>query len=70
MSAKFWQDLRQQAEVIKSHEHRLARLIDEAILNKESLEQILTYRLAESLGEKYVSAQDLEKIFLELFDHF
>ena len=67
MSAKFWQELRQQAEVIKSQEHRLARLIDEAILTKDSIDQILTYRLAESLGEKYVSAQDLAKIFLELY---
>ena len=51
MSSKFWQELRDQAEVIKEKEHRLARLIDEAILNKENLEQILTSRLAESLGE-------------------
>ena len=67
MISKFWQEILTQAEAVKQDEHRLTKLIDEAILSKSSIEQVLTSRLAESLGEKYVSAEDLEHIFTELY---
>ncbi|MDD7984455.1 serine O-acetyltransferase [Lentisphaera marina] len=67
MNSKFWQEILNQAEVVKTKEQSLARLIDEAILSKASVAEVLTSRLAESLGEKYVTASDLEQIFTKLY---
>ncbi len=62
-----WQRLRSEAEATLTREPVLAELLRVGVLNRNSLEEALSYRLPRKLGHHAVSADYLQQLFLEIF---
>jgi serine O-acetyltransferase len=61
---KIWADIRAEAEHAISREPALATFLFTSILNRRSFEDALVSRIAERLGNKVVSAQNIANAFI------
>jgi len=64
-----WPDIIASAESIAAQEPALTRLMQEAILTKNSLEEAVAFRLARKFGRVNNTEEDLRRTFLEVFEN-
>lgn len=63
-----WRQLRERAEVIVAAEPALATLLNETVLERHSLAECITYRIARKLANHAASIDVLHTVFLEAFE--
>ncbi len=64
-----WPEIREHAELIARTEPALERFMNEAIMQRSSLEEAVAFRLARKFGRTNNTEEDLRKTFLQAFEH-
>ncbi|MEO0509429.1 MAG: serine O-acetyltransferase [Verrucomicrobiota bacterium] len=64
-----WEELRERATQIVNKEPAMAVLLNETVLDRNSLAECLTYRIARKLARHSASVEVLHGVFLEAFEN-
>lgn len=64
----YWKEIRLRAEEMAAHEPAMSPLLEDAVLQRSSFEQCLTYRLTRKLINHGASIEALHAVFLEAFE--
>ena len=65
--SEIWNKLREEASVIASKERILSKILTEYVLERESFEDALSWRLSTRLAKGSVPANDLKELLLSSF---